>query len=245
MQPFALGQGNRIFVGSLEITSCLDEPRDKPLHRAVLFDAVAARDDDRRLDLDPCCRKRDALPVIPRGGGHNTANIWVRALDLVEIDEATAELEGADRRVVLVLDPKLGADPPRQQRPAKLRGRWHHSADEVRGSLQRLEIDHDEFIPLIFLAGSSRAYEVSDTHYGSFDLDRQALRVVRRKRGGDARARRGPALKNRRHRNRRHRRGPAAASPTWQIAVARADAGIARPGLVLSLILAARRLWNV
>src|SRR6202030_3480642 len=50
--------------------------------------------------------------------------------------------DGADRRVVLVLAPRLGAAPPRQQWPAILRGRRHHPMNEPRRGLQGVEIDH-------------------------------------------------------------------------------------------------------
>ncbi len=75
MQAFALGQGDRIFVGGLEIMPGLDEPRAKPLHRAVLLDTVAERRDDRRFEPEPRRRERDALPVIARSGADDTANI--------------------------------------------------------------------------------------------------------------------------------------------------------------------------
>src|SRR5205814_1300507 len=61
--------------------------------------------------------------------GHDPPNFGPRPPDRVEIDKAAADLEGADRRMVLVLDPQLGADPPGQQRPAILRGRRHHPMD--------------------------------------------------------------------------------------------------------------------
>ena len=75
MQVFALGQGDRIFVGGLEIMPGLDEPRAKPLHRAVLLGAVAERRDDCRFEPEPRRRESDALPVIARGRADDTANI--------------------------------------------------------------------------------------------------------------------------------------------------------------------------
>ena len=47
--------------------------------------------------------------------------IWrrhLRALQIVEIDQAAAQLEGASEGVVLVLDPQLGAN-PRRPRPVR------------------------------------------------------------------------------------------------------------------------------
>jgi len=148
---FALGQLDRVLVGRLEIVPGLDEPRPEPCHRAVLLDAVAVWHDDRRIEPQPRRGERDALPVIARGRGHDAANIGLRPPDLVEIDETAADLEGADRRMVLVLDPQLGAEAARQQRPAILRGRRHHPMHERRRFLQCVEVDdHGGGIPLIF-----------------------------------------------------------------------------------------------
>jgi len=63
----------------------------------------------------------------------------------------TADLEGADWRVVLMLDPQFGTKPPRQQRPAILRGRRHHPVNKHRRRFQCLEIGHQRSImALIF-----------------------------------------------------------------------------------------------
>src|ERR1700738_1651276 len=91
-----------------------DEPRPERCHRAVLLDAVAVWHDDRRVEPQPRRGERDALPVIAGGRGHHAANPRLRPPDLVEIDEAAADLEGADRRMVLVLHPQLGAEAARQ-----------------------------------------------------------------------------------------------------------------------------------
>ena len=151
MPLFALGQLRRVLERGLEIVPDLDEPSAEPYHRPVLLDAVAVRDDDRRIDPQPRGGERDALPVIAGGRGHHAANLRLRPPDRVEIDKAAADLERADRRMVLVLDPQLRADPPRQQRPAILRGRRHHPMDERGRSFQGIEIDHHRAgIPLIF-----------------------------------------------------------------------------------------------
>jgi len=142
MPIFALGQFSRVLESSLEIVPGLDEPRAEPRHRPVLLDAVAVGHDNRRIDPKPRAGERDALTVIARRRGHDPPNIGLRPPERVEIHEAAADLEGADRRVVLVLDPQLGADPPRQQWPAILRGRRHHPMNERRRGLQGVEIDH-------------------------------------------------------------------------------------------------------
>ncbi len=151
MPPFALGQLHRVLERGLKVVPGLDEPRAEAYHRPVLLDAVAVWHDDRRIDSKARSGERDALPVIAGRRSHDAANIGLRPSDCVEIDETAADLERADRGVVLVLDPQLGADPPRQQRPAILRGRRHHPINELRGRLQGLEIDHHRAgIPLVF-----------------------------------------------------------------------------------------------
>ena len=67
----ALGQGDRVFVGGLEIVAFLDQPRAERRHRPVLFDAVAVRHDDRRGEAEPRGGIGDALPVIAAGRGHH------------------------------------------------------------------------------------------------------------------------------------------------------------------------------
>jgi hypothetical protein len=55
---------------------------------------------------------------------------------MVEEGQTAPHLEGADRRVVLMLDPDLRADPPAQQRPGNLGRRRHHGMNQFGGSLQ-------------------------------------------------------------------------------------------------------------
>ena len=136
MQLLPLGELGRVLVGGLEIVPGFDELRAESLHRAVLADVVAVRHDDRRRRGRAAPRQGDALPVIAGRRGDHPAQLRLGAPDRVEIDEPAADLEGADRRVVLVLDPQLGADPRRQQRPAILRGRRHGPMDERRRRLQ-------------------------------------------------------------------------------------------------------------
>src|SRR5215472_2631478 len=112
MELFALCQIKREFVGGLEIMPGVNEPGAERRHRPVFLDAVAVRRDDRRLDAQARAGECDALPMIAGGRGDDTAQVRMRAPQLVEIDESAADLEGADRRVVLVLDPQLGPDPP-------------------------------------------------------------------------------------------------------------------------------------
>jgi hypothetical protein len=136
MKPVALGEQGGVFVGGLEVVPGLDETGAERRHRPILFAAVAVRHDDRRGNTEPPRRKGNALPVIAARGGDDAFEIGAGAPHVVEIEEAAADLEGADRRVVLVLDPQLGADPPRQERPAILRRRRHDLMHEFGGGFE-------------------------------------------------------------------------------------------------------------
>src|SRR5579871_5051757 len=114
MQIVALGQRQRIFVSRLEVVTVLDQAPAKGRHRPVLFDAVAVRNDDRRRQPEPGRGIGDALAVIAAGRGDHSGELRLAAFELVEIDEPAAQFESADRGVVLMLDPQLGANPLRQ-----------------------------------------------------------------------------------------------------------------------------------
>ena len=138
---FALGQLGRMLERGLEIVPGLDQTRAETCHRPVLLDAVAVGHDDRRIESQSRRGECDALTVIAGSRGHDTPNVRLRPPDSVEVDETAADLEGADRRVVLMLDPQLGAEPAGQQWPAILRGRRQHPMNERRRGLQGVEID--------------------------------------------------------------------------------------------------------
>lgn len=61
----------------------------------------------------------------------------------VDLDEAAAELEGADGRVILMLDEDLAARALRQQRPGDLRRRRQHGMNEGGGFFEGGEIEHE------------------------------------------------------------------------------------------------------
>jgi len=72
------------------------------------------RHDDRRGKAEGGGGIGDTLAVIAGRRGDDAADLRLRPAQIVEIHHAAAHLEGADRGVVLVLDPNLGADPARQ-----------------------------------------------------------------------------------------------------------------------------------
>src|SRR5262245_37731127 len=70
--------------------------------------------------LLPCGTRRD-----------DARDAGLAALQLVHVDEAAADLEGTNERMILVLHPDLGAGALRKQRPEDLRRRRHNGTDEV------------------------------------------------------------------------------------------------------------------
>src|SRR3546814_20992742 len=90
-------------------------------HRRILLDAVAARHHDDGPEAMPACGEADGLAVFAACRGDDSRGIRSAAPELVHIDEAAAALEGADRRVVIMLAPHTGAAALGQKRPAALR----------------------------------------------------------------------------------------------------------------------------
>jgi hypothetical protein len=74
-------------------------------------------------------------PWLPRVALMTSRGSAPRLCELLEIGQAAADLEGAHRRVVLVLDPAVGAQALAQQRPAVLRRGLEMAVDHLGGSL--------------------------------------------------------------------------------------------------------------
>ena len=103
----------------------LDQFGAERAHGCVLLDAVAVGHDDDRRQPDAPRRECHALAVIAAGGRDHAGDIRLLPLQLLHVGESAAQLEGADRRVVLVLDPDLRARALAEQGPAILRRRQH------------------------------------------------------------------------------------------------------------------------
>jgi hypothetical protein len=67
--------------------------------------------------------------MIAARGGNNPLYLWPFALEPVKINDAAADLESADRRVVLVFDHDFHAGHRLEQRPGILRGRRNTGAN--------------------------------------------------------------------------------------------------------------------
>src|SRR5262249_43400004 len=123
-----LGEFERI----LEVAAVLDKFGPKRAHRGVLFTAVTMRYDDRRSYPGARRRIRDTLAVIAARRRDQAGDRMRCAREAVDIDDSAAQLERADRAVVLVLDPDLGAGARAEQRPSDLRRGGERRADDLR-----------------------------------------------------------------------------------------------------------------
>ncbi len=129
-------QGLRVLVGLLEVGAIFDQLGAERRHRRVFLRVVAAGNDDHRFQADPTGGKGDALAVVAAGGADHPGHVRLLATQRVHVDEAAADLERTDRRMVLVLDPHLAAGAAAQQRPTDLRRRRQMSVDHRRRVLE-------------------------------------------------------------------------------------------------------------
>ena len=115
----------------VEITAVHDELRAERAHRGVLLRRVAFGHDDRRAQSGPRRGERDALPVVPARRADEPRHVRRALAQRRDVRQPAAHLERAERRMVLVLEPQLDAEPLAQQRPAK-RGRDGHDVAHER-----------------------------------------------------------------------------------------------------------------
>ena len=119
----------------VEIAAVLDELGAEAAHRRVLLDRIAVRHHDEDGKPGTAAGERERLAVIAAGRAHDADGVGPRTLEPVGIDEPAAHLEGAGRRVVLVLDHDLGAGERGELRPGVLRRRRHHRTHHRQGRL--------------------------------------------------------------------------------------------------------------
>ena len=142
VQPCPIRLADGFLAGRLEVVAMFDQLGTERPHRAVLLDGIAMRHIDRRRDAGAACRERQAPAVITARRRDDAGHVGLLALEPVEVDEPAAYLEGADRRVVLVLDHDRTTEPLRQQRPGVRRGRRDGCPDDCVRTLQFGEIKH-------------------------------------------------------------------------------------------------------
>src|SRR5262249_25159559 len=107
-----------VLVGGLEIMTVLDELGTLRAHGRVLLAAIALGYHDYGGKADTAAGEGDALAVVAAGRRDHAGELGLAPFELGQVDDAAADLEGAERRVVLVLDPDLGTHALREQGPA-------------------------------------------------------------------------------------------------------------------------------
>jgi hypothetical protein len=79
--------------------------------------------------------------IAARGADH-TLHTGAVVLEVVNIDQSAAHLEGADRRVILMLHPDLAPGAPGEQWPGILRRGRHGGVDNGRRVFDILQRQH-------------------------------------------------------------------------------------------------------
>ncbi len=134
MQLIALGERGGVLARRLEVGAMLDHLRTQRAHRGVLLARIALRHHHHAAQPGAARGKRHRLPVIAAGGADHAEAARI-ARQPLEVHQPAADLERAHRRVVLVLDPDLGAECRGQLRPRVLRRGRHGGAHDAGGVL--------------------------------------------------------------------------------------------------------------
>jgi hypothetical protein len=128
VQAARFGQGHRVLACRLEILAVLDQLDAQGSHGRVLLHGIAVRHDDGRRKAEAPRAPADRLAMVAARGRDHAAYLRRPSRQPVEVGHAAAHLEGAGRRMVLVLDPHRQAQAIAQQGPGVLRGRRHEAA---------------------------------------------------------------------------------------------------------------------
>ena len=105
MEPFARGTLHRFLEGVLKIEAMLDELGPLGAHGSVLLGAIAMRHQNDRAQTRAARGDRHALAVVAARRRDDARDAGLAALQLVHVDEAAADLEGTNERMILVLHP--------------------------------------------------------------------------------------------------------------------------------------------
>src|SRR5205085_10791248 len=106
----ALGRElDRTGLRLVEVAAVLDQLGPERQDGGVLLDRIAVRHPDRQLHPGARAREGERLAVIAAGRADDARDMRTLAFEAVDVDKAAADLEGAGRRVVLVLDHDLDA----------------------------------------------------------------------------------------------------------------------------------------
>jgi hypothetical protein len=134
VQPLRLSEFAGVLARRLEVLAVFHQFGAERAHRGVLLARIALRHHHHATQPAALRGKRHRLAVVAAGGADHAEAPGI-ARQPLEVDDAAAHLEGAHRRVVLVLDPGLGAERGGQLRPRVLRGGRHGGIDEAGGIL--------------------------------------------------------------------------------------------------------------
>ena len=126
------GQSRRVFARGLEVVAVLDQRRRRARAspRSSRPSCRAAR---RWWRCRPWRRAAKATdwPWLPRVALITPASAGSRSHQALQVDQAAAQLEGAQRRVVLVLDPDLGAERARAAAARRIAAWRHRRVDDA------------------------------------------------------------------------------------------------------------------
>jgi hypothetical protein len=142
LEAALLGQLRRKLLRVIEIAAVLDQFGTEGPHRGILLDRVAARHHDRGMHPEVTRRERETLAVVPPGRAEDAADVRTLSCKAVEIDETASHLEGADRRVVLVLHDDRAPEPPGEKRPRVLGRGGHGRVHDGCGVFEVVESEH-------------------------------------------------------------------------------------------------------
>ncbi len=130
VQAAAPGKPHRLLAGGLKVAPEFDQFGAERAHRGVLLARIALGDEDRHLKAGAPPGEGETCPMIAARRGNQPANRRLALDQRIDVCEAAANLEGAGRQMVLVLDNDLGAEPLVEQRPIErrrwLQGMKHH-----------------------------------------------------------------------------------------------------------------------
>ena len=147
VQAVRLRERNRVLACGLKVGAMLDQLDAERAHRRVLLERVAVRHDDGCREPMQACREADRLTMVAARRADHTTTVRLALSQRVEINEAAAQFERADRRVVLVLDPHLGADPPTEQGPRLLRRRRERGMHDALRGFDGVAREHRDIKP--------------------------------------------------------------------------------------------------
>jgi hypothetical protein len=99
----------RVLAAVLEVVAVFDQRDAQGAHGGVFLHRIAVRHDDGAGHAVGARGPADALAVVAARGADDFAGECAGLRQLLEIGQPAADLEGAHRRVVLVLDPAVGA----------------------------------------------------------------------------------------------------------------------------------------